>query len=423
MNKFSRFLCGGSISKKTLHRAQCSSFVVINNKLEQYSSFILRIILASVIATGGIAADSTAVIVGSMLIAPLMSPMIGVALAAVLGRPRSTTRALGITIVGTCLSILVSMALAMIIPIGIDTSSNSQIVSRATPRLTDMVIALASSFMASIVIMRDDIPDALAGVAISASIIPPLCVVGVALTQGDFLAAKGSFLLFLTNFFAIQVAGMATFAAMGLGKKAYSDVSRRMKAFWYTLILVCICAVCIPLAVTSNSLIATAMQERSIRETATTWLSGTSYRLSTIHLDDGHVTLEVIGSGTQPSMKALGARLQEAGLEVKDIRMAVVKEQWYRPSVHPEIPEKSAEELELTQKGATSQEELEKELQEEQRIRQEVEEKQKAEEEGRDLETESGQPQSGDKDSSDKNEDTHTSEKPDLQAQDDGDMS
>ena len=89
MNIVANVLAGGEISRKTLKKAQESTFVTVIEPKQQYSSFIIRIILASIIATGGIATDSTAVIVGSMIIAPLMSPMIGVALAAVLGRPRS----------------------------------------------------------------------------------------------------------------------------------------------------------------------------------------------------------------------------------------------------------------------------------------------------------------------------------------------
>lgn len=361
MNKFSKFLCGGEISPETLRGAQRSTFVVIDDVSQQCSSFIIRIILASVIATGGIAADSTAVIVGSMLVAPLMSPMIGVALAAVMGRPRSTARALAITIFGMVLSIIVSMLIGLAIPVGIDTSSNTQIVSRAAPRLVDFVIALASSFMASIIILRDDIPDALAGVAISASIVPPLCVVGVALALGNTAAAKGSFLLFLTNFLAIQVAGMLTFAAMGLGTRVYSENSKKMRTIWYGTIGLCVLILMIPLTVTSNSMVNNAIHEKTIRTTATNWLEGTSYRLSSIDVDSGHVTIEVIGSGTKPSMKLLGARLQEQGIEVDDIRMAVVHEEWYRPSVHPDIAQKTPEELELSSKGATSLEQLEKE--------------------------------------------------------------
>ncbi len=371
MNKVADILAGGEITKKTLKKAQESTFVTVVDPKLQYSSFIIRIVLASIIATGGIATDSTAVVVGSMIIAPLMSPMIGVALAAVLGRPRSTMRALGISTFGMLLCVLISYLMALILPFGVDLTSNSQVVSRMSPRLVDLIIALASSLMASIVIMRDDIPDALAGVAISASIVPPLCVVGVSLAEGNMVAALGSFLLFLTNFFSIQIAGMATFAALGLGSAIYSESTRRQRAEWYGAILFCAAMIFVPLAMSSNNVINNAIRERAIRTTALTWLEGTSYQLNEIHLTDGHVSLEIMGSGDRPSMKLLGARLQDSGIDVKDIRMAVIDEYWYRPDAHPNIEAKSQEELELFQKGATTRQELEYELAEEDKIKEE----------------------------------------------------
>ena len=371
MNKIADILAGGEITKKTLKKAQESTFVTVVDPKLQYSSFIIRIVLASIIATGGIATDSTAVVVGSMIIAPLMSPMIGVALAAVLGRPRSTMRALGITTFGMLLCVLISYLMALILPFGVDLTSNSQVVSRMSPRLVDLIIALASSLMASIVIMRDDIPDALAGVAISASIVPPLCVVGVSLAEGNMVAALGSFLLFLTNFFSIQIAGMATFAALGLGSSIYSESTKRQRAEWYGVILFCAAFIFVPLAMSSNNVINNAIRERAIRTTALTWLEGTSYQLNEIHLTDGHVSLEIMGSGDRPSMKLLGARLQDSGIDVKDIRMAVIDEYWYRPDAHPNIEAKSKEELELFQKGATTREELEYELAEEDKLKEE----------------------------------------------------
>ena len=371
MNKVADILAGGEITKKTLKKAQESTFVTVVDPKLQYSSFIIRIVLASIIATGGIATDSTAVVVGSMIIAPLMSPMIGVALAAVLGRPRSTMRALGISTFGMLLCVVISYLMALILPFGVDLTSNSQVVSRMSPRLVDLIIALASSLMASIVIMRDDIPDALAGVAISASIVPPLCVVGVSLAEGNMVAALGSFLLFLTNFFSIQIAGIATFAALGLGSSIYSESTKRQRAEWYGVILFCAAFIFIPLAMSSNNVVNNAIRERAIRTTALTWLEGTSYQLNEIHLTDGHVSLEIMGSGDRPSMKLLGARLQDSGIEVKDIRMAVIDEYWYRPDAHPNIEAKSKEELELFQKGATTRQELEYELAEESKLKEE----------------------------------------------------
>ena len=83
--------------------------------------------------------------------------------------------------------------------------TNSQVLARVSPRLVDLIIALASGFVAALASVRSDIPDAVPGIAISASIVPPLCVVGAALYEGAPDAALGAFLLFITNYVAIHI--------------------------------------------------------------------------------------------------------------------------------------------------------------------------------------------------------------------------
>ncbi len=84
---------------------------------------------------------------------------------------------------------------------------NSQITSRVAPGLLALITALASGAAGAYIIMREEIADSMGGVAIAISLVPPLCVVGIALSQGNWEAAGGAMLLFLTNFLAILLAG------------------------------------------------------------------------------------------------------------------------------------------------------------------------------------------------------------------------
>ncbi len=367
MNNVAELLTGGELSRETLKSAQEATFVSIPKPKQQYSSYIIRTILATIIATGGIATDSTAVVVGSMIIAPLMNPMIGVALAAVLGRPKSTFRALSISAFGVAISIGISYVMSLFIPYSIDLSSNFQVTSRLSPRLVDLIIALASSFMIAIVLMRDDIPDAIAGVAIAESILPPLCVTGLCLAEGNMAGALGSFLLFLTNFFSIQLAGIATFASLGLGKSIYSENTKRERAEWYAAVFFCAVLVIIPLAMSSNNVVNNAIKERTIHTTASEWLEGTSYQLKEIRQTDGHVSLEIMGTGERPSMTLLGTKLQKAGIDVKDIRMAVVDEYWYRPDAHTKPNADVDQEYELYHSDQSGKKEFEYKLENEEK--------------------------------------------------------
>ena len=326
MNAFARFLAGGSISQEALSCALRDSLVAVDAPLRQYSSFFLRLALAAVIAAGGIAAGSSAVVIGAMLIAPLMSPIWGTALATVTGRPKSAVRTLGVTVAGVALCIAIAAAIAAVIPVGVNTATNSEVVSRTAPRLVDLVVALASGLMAAVALIRDDIPDAVPGIAISASIVPPLCVVGIALQGGDVPSALGALLLFATNYVAIQIMCCAAFAAMGLGAKAYSETAGRMRAAWYAAVALGAVAVFVPLAVTSADVVDDAARQRFAAAAAREWLDGSDYRLRSLALDDGLLSVEIAGSGAEPSLDRFAETLEEHDVAVSDVRVSSVEE-------------------------------------------------------------------------------------------------
>ena len=92
--------------------------------------------------------------------------------------------------------------------------SNAQITGRVSPRLIDLYAALASGAAGAFAMSREDIADSLPGVAISISLVPPLCVVGIGLSEGQWDASLGALLLFLTNFLSILLAGGGVLALL-----------------------------------------------------------------------------------------------------------------------------------------------------------------------------------------------------------------
>lgn len=321
-----RVLAGGRVDTVTLEEARRDSLVVVNDPWRQYSSFFWRLALAAVVATGGIAAASTAVVIGAMLIAPLMSPMLGCALAIVSGRPRAAVRTLLVTVAGVALCIGIAAAVGAVAPVSVNTATNQEVLARVTPRLIDLMVALASGMMAALALVRDDIPDAVPGIAISASLVPPLCVVGVALQAGDVMAARGSMLLFVANFFAIQLMCCAVFAALGLGRRVRSERAGRMRAAWYALTAVGALMVAVPLAVTSWNVIEASAQERAVAEITVAWLEDSGYRLRVFDMEDGVLSIEIAGVGRAPSPARLAEELDEAQVGVEELRVIPVAE-------------------------------------------------------------------------------------------------
>lgn len=326
MGRISAVLLGGEFDAEVLQEAKRSTFVEINDARRQYSSFFLRLVASSVIATAGIAENSTAAVIGAMLVAPLMSPMIGTTLAATLGLPRAAARTFVQTALGMAVAIASAVAVCALIPVGVDLATNPQVLSRVSPRLVDLVIALASGFIAALASLRSDIPDAVPGIAISASIVPPLCVVGAALYEGSLSAASGAFLLFVTNFVAILVAGAVVYVLMGLVSKGATSMPKGMRIAWYSALAVGTVVVFALLLNTSMGVVREGVQTRLAQNIVAQWASESTYRVSSFSFANGAVRVQVAGQGDVPDAGRLMDALEDVGVDVDELSVSHVDE-------------------------------------------------------------------------------------------------
>ncbi len=171
---------------------------------------------AAVIASMGVLTDSTAVVIGAMLIAPLMTPLMGMAMSLVMGWPNRLARSTIIAFSGIVFAIAIGFLLGLVAPALINTSTNTQILARSSPTVLDLMTAVAAGAAGAYGLSRPDVSDSLPGVAIAISLVPPLSVVGIAYSQGDWSAGNGALLLFTTNIVAILVMGGLTFILTGV---------------------------------------------------------------------------------------------------------------------------------------------------------------------------------------------------------------
>jgi uncharacterized hydrophobic protein (TIGR00271 family) len=178
--------------------------------------FFVLITLSATIASLGLLQNSAAVIIGAMLVAPLMSPILGMAMSIVRADLRLLPVAAEATAKGSVLAILVGVAVVIISPIE---TATSEILARTQPNVLDLGVALASGAAAGYAISRKEVAAALPGVAIAAALVPPLCVVGYGLGTSQLTIASGSLLLFITNLIAIIFAAALTFLALGFHPK------------------------------------------------------------------------------------------------------------------------------------------------------------------------------------------------------------
>ncbi|MGI9321588.1 MAG: DUF389 domain-containing protein, partial [Thiogranum sp.] len=176
--------------------------------------FIVMLGLASAIASLGLLQNSPAVVIGSMLLAPLMTPMIGLGLA--LGQAdvrvaRLCGKSIGL---GFLLTLTVSFLIGIITPAGATLSD--EVLARGGPNVLDLLIAVFAAAAATFAMARPNIAGAIAGVAIATALVPPVCAVGISLAHGNWLNAFGAFALFVTNLIAIIVMSSFTFSLLGI---------------------------------------------------------------------------------------------------------------------------------------------------------------------------------------------------------------
>lgn len=178
--------------------------------------FLALMSFAAVIASTGVVADSTAVVIGAMLIAPLMTPLMGMAISLVMGWPVRLGRSATIATTGILAAITIGAAVGLLVPAAFDPDTNSQVLARTSPTILDLVIALAAGAAGAYGLSRPDVSDSLPGVAIAISLVPPLTVVGLTLSHGSLTQASGALLLFATNMVAILAMGGVVFVITGV---------------------------------------------------------------------------------------------------------------------------------------------------------------------------------------------------------------
>lgn len=181
------------------------------------TDFYVMLILSTAIAALGLLLNSAAVVIGAMIIAPLMSPIIATGLGIVQGDGRLLRIALSTVFAGAVIAIVVAALVTAILPGQVITT---QIQARGEPSLLDLLVALASGAAGAYAISRKSVMNTVAGVAIAVALVPPLASTGIGLALGDYAIAAGASLLFLTNFAALGAASSLVFLWMGFKPEA-----------------------------------------------------------------------------------------------------------------------------------------------------------------------------------------------------------
>ena len=204
--------------------------------------FLLLMSMATSLAGLGLIQSSTPVVVGAMLVAPLMSPLLAAGLALVQANQSLLKQALRTLAFGFLVAVGFGLAMGLIsFALGIlDHDLSPELLARGRPTLLDLGVALVSGFAAAYAVVRNDLVAALAGVAIAAALVPPVATIGIAAMLGNMAVAQGALLLFAVNVVAVILGSGAALSLLGIGatRSAVPLWLRRAVLMLITMLLV-----------------------------------------------------------------------------------------------------------------------------------------------------------------------------------------
>ncbi|WP_232702693.1 TIGR00341 family protein [Halobacterium wangiae] len=289
-------------------------------------SYLVLIALSAVVATAGLLTDSAAVIVGSMVIAPLLGPAIGASVGRMIHEPQLFRRGIRAQFLGVGLAIASALAFALVVRYtigsGIEIQTHEQIAQRMNPGALSIVIALASG-IAGALAFTTGTSAVLVGVMIAAALIPPAAAVGVGAAFANPVLAVSTTILVLVNVLCINLACMAVLWIRGYRPKRYREerLARSGAIMQVGVLLVCV-------LVLSSFLVATTIDatqnaafeedvERAVEANSGTILSqSVSYETNLFSRTPTSVTVTVTEDSSLTATRLQQEIHEETGNEV-----------------------------------------------------------------------------------------------------------
>ena len=206
-----------------------SLFATLKEEGKSSSAFLILMFLSSILVTIGLYLNSASVIIGAMLLAPLMNPIISFSMGMLRQDIDLSLTSLKTIIIGIIIALVTSASISCILPFE---HLTQEMVGRIKPSVLDMIVAIISGIAAAYVKNNQKLSATIAGVAIAVALVPPIATAGIGLGWGDWAMFYQAFLLFLTNLIGISFAVSVVFFMQG-----FSPMKRAKKALFYTLVI------------------------------------------------------------------------------------------------------------------------------------------------------------------------------------------
>jgi uncharacterized hydrophobic protein (TIGR00271 family) len=304
--------------------------------------FVTMLTLSVVVAVMGLALDSAAVVIGAMLLAPLMQPVLATGASLSMALFTKSMVSLAKVAAASLWCIGIAYLLAWILP---DEGLTNEVLARTQPDIKDLVVALAAGAAGAYATVRADVSASLPGVAVAVALVPPVASVGITLRAGEEHLAQGALLLYLTNLAAIVFASIVVFVVTGFvpPRRLSSNLLRLTLAGVAAVAVVIVVAV--PLYQASIESIDRNTEQRTAEEIVDRWLgdqAGSMERTVEIRRPTGQIVVEVRGFDQPPDQANL---LIEMGDAFPDYDVVVPFIQTQRATTTTQPPPEPTEQL------------------------------------------------------------------------------
>ncbi len=273
-------------------------------------TYVILLALAGLIASFGLYQDSVASIIGAMVVAPLGGAIMAFAGALVTGRGRWQWIAFAQVALGALMVVAIGYAVSWVIPDPLTLTPSLE--ARTSPGLLDLGVALAAGAAGAFVTIRRTGTDALPGVAIAVSLVPPLATVGICLELGRPDDAAGALLLFLTNFSAIVVVASVVFALFGALPSREMLRERHRLRNGLIVAIVGLVIVSLPLAWNSVRAVEGIVRGTTGAPLVEAWIGTRDLQVVTWSITGDEVRLALVGTDAPPDAAPLAQSLAKA---------------------------------------------------------------------------------------------------------------
>lgn len=293
----------------------------ISDGVDFHGATLWVLIFAIFIASLGLNVNSTAVIIGAMLISPLMGPIIGMGLAVGIADLKLFKRALTNYLITTVISVVTATIYFTISPI---TEAQSELLARTSPTLYDVLIALFGGAAGILAIATKSKNNVIPGVAIATALMPPLCTAGYGFAMGNTSYFFGAFYLYFINTVFIAFTTCIGVRLLHFHRKKFVDREKMKRVNYYIISIVIITM--LPASYMTWNIIKQSVTENNVEKFVRDELNNNGTYIISYEYDSKTKTLNVVAIGKPISVGAIAkAQKSMADYKLGDYTLKVIQ--------------------------------------------------------------------------------------------------